>query len=417
MKCEVISIGDEILIGQTLNTNAAWLGEKLGGIGVEVRWISAVGDDAADIAQAVDVALGRANVVITTGGLGPTHDDITKAVLTDYFGGGYTVRPEILERLRMAFARRGVEMPKVNEDQARVPAEAEIVPNPVGSAPGFVFRRDDKMVIVLPGVPSEMKVMMDATILPMLRSASGGRHILHRTLHTTGIPESSLFERIGDLRQIFHLVRVAFLPRVPGVDIRLTADAPTMEEASQRLKESADWLIPRLGPHFYGSDEDSLESVVAGLLIGERLTLAVAESCTGGQLSNRLTNVPGSSAYFERGLVTYSNQAKIDLLGVPAAVISEHGAVSAETAEAMARGVRERSATDLGLSTTGIAGPSGGTPEKPVGLIYVGVADRHRSRFERHNLWRDRLLNKQRGAYAALDLLRRWLTESEGLLR
>lgn len=409
MTCELISIGDELLIGQTINTNAAWIGQKLSEIGVELRWITTVGDDAEDLRSALDLAMGRVDLVITTGGLGPTHDDITKQVVTEYFGGGYVFRPEILERIRKAFERRGFEMPEVNEEQARVPKKAEIIPNPVGSAPGFIFRRNGKTCIVLPGVPAEMKAMMTETVLPMLEKVGGGRKIIHRNLHTTGVPESALYQKVGDLTPIRQTVRVAFLPKFTGVDIRLTAVADTREECLGRIRRAEEWLLPSLGEAFYGVDDQTLEGVVAELLFEQRKTLAVAESCTGGLLAHRLTNISGSSNYFERGLITYSNRSKIELLGVPEEVIATHGAVSRETAEAMARGVRERSGTDLGLSTTGIAGPTGGTPTKPVGLIYIGIASAEGVQVEKHQFTKDRLLNKERGAQAALDLLRRHL--------
>jgi nicotinamide-nucleotide amidase len=409
MTCELITIGDELLIGQTANTNAVWIGQKLSEIGVDLRWVTTVGDDAGDLRQALDVAMGRADVVITTGGLGPTHDDITKTVVTDYFGGGYVERPEIAERIRAAFRRRGLQMPAVNEEQARVPARADIIPNPVGSAPGFIFRRGSKMCIVLPGVPAEMEAMMTETVLPMLQKGADGRHILHRTLHTSGIAESMLFEKIGDLEPISKLVKVAFLPKTAGVDIRLTAVAASREESLRRIEEAEAWLRPRLAEHFWGVDDATLEGVVADLLFEQKKTIAVAESCTGGLLAHRLTNISGSSNYFERGLVTYSNRSKIELLGVPEDMIATRGAVSPEVAEAMARGVRQRSGTDFGLSTTGIAGPTGGTPEKPVGLIYIGIAGPEGAEVERHVFSKHRLLNKERGTQAALDLLRRHL--------
>ena len=409
MTCELITIGDELLIGQTVNTNAAWIGEQLSEAGVELRWVTTVGDNAEDLRQALDVALGRADVVITTGGLGPTHDDITKQVVTEYFGGGYVDRPEVVDRIRKAFRRRGLEMPAVNEEQARVPKRADIIPNPVGSAPGFMFRRDGKLGIVLPGVPAEMEAMMAETVLPLLQKQADGQHILHRTLHTSGIAESTLYERIGDLGQISNLVKVAFLPKVTGVDIRLTAVAANRDEGQRRIEEAEAWIKPRLGRFFWGVDDDTLEGVVARLLFELKKTLAVAESCTGGLLAQRLTNVSGSSNYFDRGLVTYSNRAKVELLGVPEEVIVSRGAVSRETAEAMARGVRERSGTDYGLSTTGIAGPTGATPAKPVGLIYIGIAGPEGTEVEKHVFSRNRLVNKERTAQAALDLLRRCL--------
>jgi len=409
MKCELLTIGDELLIGQTVNTNAAWIAARLSAIGVEVRWVTTVGDDAGELRQALEIALRRADVVITTGGLGPTHDDITKEVMTDYFGGGLVVRAEILERIRKAFDRRGWQMPAVNEEQAKVPERAEIISNPVGSAPGFIFRREGKLCVVLPGVPAEMKAMMTETVLPLLEKSAGRRHILFRTLHTTGIPESSLYERIGDVGAIRHLVKVAFLPTSTGVDIRLTAMADSLQETQRRIAEAEAWIRPRIGDRLWGADDDTLEGVVAELLFQRKKTIAVAESCTGGLLAHRLTNISGSSNYFDRGLVTYSNRAKIELLGVAEEVIATHGAVSAETAEAMAQGVRRRSGTDYGLSTTGIAGPTGGTAQKPVGLIYIGIAGPEGTEVERHIFSKDRLLNKKRGAQAALDLLRRWL--------
>ena len=408
MKVEIISIGDELLIGQTVNTNASYLAKGLTELGLEVKRVTTVGDDAVDIRAALSPAMGKSDLVVVTGGLGPTHDDITKAVVADFFGSELILDKEYLERLKRAFERRGWKMAKVNEGQAFMPHNAQILENPVGTAPGLLFERDSKKCFVLPGVPSEMKAICEDSVFPMLHGT--GEIILQKTVRTTGIPESTLFEDIGDIARIEQLAKMAFLPKASGVDIRLTVTGSDEVACKKRLEQARRLLEKKIGKYIYAYDDEALEEVVSRLLLDAGKTIAVAESCTGGLLANKLTNIPGSSNYFEYGVVTYSNQAKMDILGVPADILATRGAVSEETAIAMAESVRKISRTDFGLSTTGIAGPGGGTAEKPVGLVYIGLATARKSYARRLIFTKDRLANKERSVQAALSLLKKELS-------
>jgi nicotinamide-nucleotide amidase len=407
MRVEIICIGDELLIGQTVNTNAAWMGEQLVNIGVQPEWTTAVGDSRENMLAALRIAESRADEVLITGGLGPTHDDITKQVVTDYFGGTLVLNREILDNIRERFRRRGIEMAKVNEEQALVPDNAKIMENVKGTAPGMIFRRNGKSFFVMPGVPFEMKDMMSRYVLPELKERLGGRTIRIRNFMTTGIAESTLFAQLDNLPEILKLAQVAFLPSLFGVKIRLMATAESAGAAVDLLQRGEVMVKEKIGGSIYAEDDVPLEVAVARLLVERKATLSVAESCTGGMVSNLLTNIPGSSNFFERGLITYSNRAKIELLGVSPQMIEQHGAVSAETAVAMAEGVRRVAGTDYCISVTGIAGPDGGTAEKPVGLVFVACADKNGSICERHLFANDRIGNKQRSTTAVLNLLRK----------
>ena len=412
MTAEIISIGDELLIGQVINTNQAFIAEKLNSIGISVGKMTTVGDEVATILQAFTDALRNHDLVLVTGGLGPTHDDITRTVVCTFFDTDLVVNEEALQRVQNFFQRRGVAPRKINEDQALVPRSCTVIQNHHGTAPGFLFERDGRYLIAMPGVPFEMKAMMESSILPFFVSKASGLVIQHRTLKTTGIGESFLAEQIGDVNSLFAPddgVTLAFLPGPTGTRLRITVRAGNTEEASRRIEAIERQIRTSVGKYVYGADDEELEQVVGRLLVERHMTLAVAESCTGGLIADRITNVAGSSAYFERSFVTYSNESKLADLGVPASLILQHGAVSSEVAEAMAHCVRTKSNSDIGLSTTGIAGPSGGSQEKPVGLVWVGYSDRSGSLALRSNFGDDRRRTKERAAQAALELLRRKL--------
>ena len=412
MTAEIISIGDELLIGQVINTNQAFIAEKLNSIGISVGKMTTVGDEVATILQAFTDALRNHDLVLVTGGLGPTHDDITRTVVCTFFDTDLVVNEEALQRVQNFFQRRGVAPRKINEDQALVPRSCTVIQNHHGTAPGFLFERDGRYLIAMPGVPFEMKAMMESSILPFFVSKASGLVIQHRTLKTTGIGESFLAEQIGDVNSLFAPddgVTLAFLPGPTGTRLRITVRAGNTEEASRRIEAIERQIRTSVGKYVYGADDEELEQVVGRLLVERHMTLAVAESCTGGLIADRITNVAGSSAYFERSFVTYSNESKLADLGVPASLVLQHGAVSSEVAEAMAHCVRTKSNSDIGLSTTGIAGPSGGSQEKPVGLVWVGYSDRSGSLALRSNFGDDRRRTKERAAQAALELLRRKL--------
>jgi nicotinamide-nucleotide amidase len=416
MKAEIISIGDELLIGQVINTNQAYLAEKLNSIGIAVHRMTTVGDEEAQILEAFSRGLKDHDLVLVTGGLGPTHDDITRTAVCRFFRTDLTVNDEALARVRSFFERRGIAPRKINEDQALVPRTCTVIQNHHGTAPGFMFERDGRFLIAMPGVPFEMKAMTDSFILPTFASKSTGSVIQHRTLKTTGIGESFLAEQIGDVTTLLGTdngITLAFLPSPTGTRLRITAQARTVGEAAAKISAVESSIRAKAGKYIYAADDEELEQTLGRVLLDRHLTIAVAESCTGGLIADRITDIPGSSAYFERSYVTYSNESKLADLGVASNLIRDHGAVSREVAEAMAKCVRLKANTDIGLSTTGIAGPAGGTPEKPVGLVWVGYSDRAGTLALKFNFGENRMRTKERAAQAALELVRRKLLHIE----
>ncbi|MGQ9561595.1 MAG: competence/damage-inducible protein A [Candidatus Oleimicrobiaceae bacterium] len=403
---ELVTIGDELLAGHVVNSNGQFLARALRSVGVVTQWMTTVGDDPDRIEEALRQALGRARVVVITGGLGPTPDDVTRGVVAKLLAVPLVVDEEALAAMRARFAARGLTMCKNNERQAQIPQGATILRNPWGTAPGFMFSWEGCQAFVLPGVPTEMRQMVEQELLPRLRQLAAGWSVLERVLRTTGIPESTLAERLAQM-SVPQGVAVAYQAGSNGVDVRLTAQGPDREACQRALEEATTEVRQRAGEFVYGVDSCRLEEAVGALLRQAGKTIAVAESCTGGLVAHRLTNVSGSSAYFERGVVTYSNRAKQELLGVPEELLARHGAVSPEVAVAMAEGIRRLANTDLGLSTTGIAGPTGGTSTKPVGLVYIGFSDGRESVYKRCLFAFDRLTNKERAAAAALDMVRR----------
>ncbi len=409
MKVEIISIGDELLIGQTVNSNAAWMGERLLDINCPVQWVTTIGDDIDHLLDALAIAEKRADTVLVTGGLGPTHDDVTKQAVCRYFQSDLICNEDILNAIKHRFARRNIEMAKINEEQAMVPRKAVILENEVGTAPGFLFQKNGKRFYVMPGVPQEMKSMMLNWVLTDLQNVMTAGLVKTRILCTTGIPESTLFSELEDLSALEQDVKLAFLPNLLGVRIRLTAVADSKAEANQKLDRAEKKIRDKVDRYIYADRDILLEEALHDLLIENGSTVAVAESCTGGLVSNKFTNIAGSSRYFERGIVSYSNEAKHLVLKVPRPLLDKHGAVSEQVAAAMAEGVRAIAETDFGLSTTGIAGPGGGSEEKPVGLVYIALADAKGTVVKRYHFAADRLGNKIRSAQAALDLLRQRL--------
>jgi len=407
-QAEIVVIGNEVISGLIEETNSRVISLRLQEVGVDVCRVTAVGDDAAAITEAVDGALGRADLVIATGGLGATHDDITKDVLARLFHSGFREDGRVLASIEKFFRRRGRAVPDYALEQGSVPEKADILYNEQGTAPGLLFHRDGKMLYALPGVPREMIHLLEKFILPGL-ALRGKRKIAHRMLKTTGITESGLWQKIGSAEPLERRVVVASLPSHLGVRIRLSACGEG--DLSARLEAAEKYIRARAGDCIYGVDDETLEGVVGGLLRARNLTLAVAESCTGGLIGHRITNVAGSSDYFLEGAVTYSNAAKINRLGVDRELLDRHGAVSRETAVAMAAGVRRVCGADIGLSVTGIAGPAGGSREKPVGLTYIALNAAAGGWCEKFIFPQDRVHNKERAAQAALNGLRRWLAD------
>jgi nicotinamide-nucleotide amidase len=351
------------------------------------------------------------DLLVVTGGLGPTHDDITRQCIVKFFNTELFQNKEVLEDIKTMFIKRGREMTKVNEGQALVPKIAKVIRNSRGTAPGFWIEKKNKIFISMPGVPYEMKEMMENFVLPALKEKlKNPKEIsLRKTLQTTGIPESALFEKLGNLDEILEGAKLAFLPSQFGVKLRITARERTEEEAKDKLTEVEQRIRSKVGRFIFSREEESLEDVVAKLLKERGLTISVAESCTGGGLANALTNVSGASAYFERGIVSYSNASKVEILKVLEDNITEHGAVSLEVARQMAEGVKSTSGTDIGISVTGIMGPTGATTDKPVGLVYIGLCDDKVCTAKEFRFGDDRIINKQRTIQAALDMVRKHL--------
>ena len=407
---EVLAIGTEMLLGELVDTNTAWISRRLAALGVGIYRHTTVGDNLGRIAAALQEAASRADLVITTGGLGPTSDDLTNEALARATGRRMVEYAEAREHVERKFREFGRKPSPSNYKQALFPEGTTLIPNPLGTAMGALLESDGTLFATLPGVPQEMRGMFEETLVPLIRERSEGA-IVSRTLWFVGLGESALAERVQDLLDAENPT-VAPLAGQGKVRLRITARAATPEEAERQIEPVAREILSRLGRYYFGEDEETLESVVGRLLTEKGRTLALAESCTGGLLAKRLTDIPGSSRYFKEGLVTYSNEAKERLLGVPRELLVRYGAVSEEVARAMAEGVRRLADSDYGLSVTGIAGPEGGTPEKPVGLVWVGLADAGGTRAEKLNLtaWsRSREAIRERSASGAFDLLRRRL--------
>lgn len=414
MNVEVVTIGDELLLGHTIDSNAAWLARELTSIGVAVVRRTTVGDVAGDIAGAVRDALERTGGVITTGGLGPTSDDRTKPAIAALFGGELHFREDLWEGIRRlwhARARPG-EPPETNKQQVMIPAGAHVLHNRHGSAPG-IFLEDDggRWVAMLPGVPREMRGLLADELLPRLRARVGGdaRVIRSRTLRTTGVAESQLPERLGDLADGVGAAALAYLPGEEGVDLRLTVRDLRAADADRVLAEGVARLRERLGRAVYAEGATDLAAVVLELCRARRLRVSVAESCTGGLLGARLTSIAGSSDVVAGGVIAYANEVKTEALGVEPTVLQAEGAVSRRVALAMAAGVRTRLGTEVGIGITGVAGPGGGTAEKPVGLVWIAVTVGEQELALEGRFPGDRAEIRFRATQAALDLLRRHL--------
>ena len=376
MRAEIISVGTELLLGQIVDTNAAYLSGLLPEFGINLHYRVTVGDNESRLIDALRLALSRADVVFTIGGLGPTQDDLTKETVAKVAGDEMMLDEESARQLRAFFAARGIEMPESNLKQAMIPKRGRILPNPMGTAPGAAFETEDgKVIIVLPGPPREFIPMVNERVAPYLREKFGENFglIRSRTLRIAGLGESSVEDKIKSLLGGTNPT-VAPYAKSSEVHLRITAQAGSQAEADAMIDEVDRKISEILGENIFGRDEEALEKVVVESLIRRGLTLGLAESCTGGLIGNRITDVSGSSAAFLAGVISYSNEAKKDILGVPEQLLINYGAVSDEVARAMAEGIRKISGADIGVSVTGIAGPSGGTPEKPVGLVYIAIS-------------------------------------------
>jgi nicotinamide-nucleotide amidase len=409
LTAEIIAIGSELLAPDKTDTNSLWLTEKLNSIGIEVKLKTIVGDDDARLEEAIRDAVRRSKVVITTGGLGPTEDDITRKVAARALGRRLVLDEQVLEWIRGRFESFGRKMPERNSRQAMVIDGAQVLDNPNGSAPGLMLEHENAVMALLPGPPREMRPMFENYVLPKLAEKSGSLRVVRRVLKVAGLGESALDEMIAPIYLQYENPQTTILFNHSEVEVHLIANARTNQEADALLDRLTEQLEERLEKAIFSFAGETMEEIVALKLTVGRYTLAVAESCTGGLIAERLTSVPGSSKFFIEGVVAYANDAKTRTLDVEPMLLLEHGAVSAEVAEAMAIGVRERAGTDFGLSVTGIAGPDGGSEEKPVGLVFIALADDAHVENRKLMIPGDRHLVRWRASQAALDLLRRRL--------
>ena len=415
----IISIGNELLIGDTVNTNASWLGKFLTDQGIEVIRIHTISDDLGLVRNTIGESLAEADLVITTGGLGPTHDDVTKKAVQDLFGAEMTIHKPTLGFIKKIFEKRNIPFSKSNYEQAEVPGNAEVLFNQQGTAPGLWFEENESLLAVLPGVPYEMKELATHKVKAKLDKLTGGNEQrFSRYILTTGVGESTLSDNvIGNLDSFLNdNLAVAYLPSPQGTRIRISGYGHSEEEVNEHMKPVVDHIYERASELIVGEGKEFTLSEALGNILRERgLTLAVAESCTGGYVADSITNIAGSSDYFMGGMVTYSNRAKMDLLEVPDDVLKKSGAVSKPVALKMARSAASKFGADIGISTTGIAGPGGGTEEKPVGTVWIGYWSEKKHFAVRALFTNDRLINKERSSAVALEIVRRSVLGYEAL--
>ena len=410
VKAEIITIGNEILSGWTLNTNAYWIAQKCNDIGLAVHWMTTIADAEDEIKAALNTASARADVILCTGGLGPTPDDITKKTIASYFESDLVLDEVVLNHVYKIFEGRNIRMPEINRNQALVPEMAKIIFNPVGTAPGLLFERPNQLFFFMPGVPKEMKTMIESDILSLIKSKFQLPDFKTYLLRTTGIAESRLFEKLESTLDMYTDIPVSFLPKITGVDIKFRIDArsPNLQERSDRFRDD---LKKNVNKYIYAEQEIELQEKIGTLLRKNSLTLAVAESFTGGLISDWLTDIPGSSDYYLGSVTSYSNESKVRDLGVSPDTLKKFGAVSEQVALEMVTGVQKLFGSDCAIASTGIAGPGGATETKPVGLCFLSSANKNKTFVKKFNFGPNRRINKERGAIAGLESLRRLLLD------
>jgi len=414
VRAEIITIGDEILFGQITDTNTQWIGAELTGIGIRPVRKTSVGDNKQDILDAFTEASKRVDIVIVTGGLGPTKDDITKHTFCEYFGSELKMNEDALKLVTDFFAKRGRAMTELNIQQAALPDNATYIPNLWGTAPGMWFEKDNVVYVSLPGVPYEMKSLMEFEILPRLKTKFVSNIIKHKSVRTVGIGESFLAEKIENWEDALpEHIKLAYLPHFGQVKLRLTGTGTDEKLLDAQLQAQVDLLLPMIQENVFGYDTDELESVIGTLLIKNKATVGTAESCTGGFVAHRITSVSGSSQYFEGSVVSYGNTVKKNVLGVSEATLEAHGAVSEQTAIEMAEGARKLLHTTYAIATTGIAGPDGGTTEKPVGTVWIACATPTGTVTQLLKLSNIRNINIELTSTYALNLLRKTILKAE----
>ncbi|MEM6524403.1 MAG: competence/damage-inducible protein A [Bacteroidota bacterium] len=412
-KAEIITIGDEILYGHILDTNSKWMSEALDNIGIKVVRKTTIGDKREELLQAFSEAEKRADLVLITGGLGPTNDDLTKPCLAEYFNCEIKIHAKALTEVTEFFNSKGRELTEVNKQQAALPICSEFLSNKIGTAPGMWFERGGKIFVSMPGIPREMQLLMTNEVLPRAQHFFDTDIIYHKIVKTIGIGESWLADKIEgwELNLPKH-ISLAYLPSLGQVKLRLTAVGNDKEVLKNEVEKQIDQLKPLAGKYIFGYNADQIQEVVGRMLKGNGLTVATAESCTGGYLAHMITSVPGSSAYFQGSVIPYHNDHKVKLLGVKQETLQEFGAVSEQTVIEMANGVRKRFDTSIGVSTSGIAGPSGGSEEKPVGTVWIAISTQEETIARKLQLWKDREINIKAASIAVLNLVRITLSKT-----
>lgn len=410
MNVNIVTIGDEILIGQIIDTNSAWMGQQLNLVGANVSAIHSVSDSKAGILNALETALQQADVVLLTGGLGPTKDDITKKTIADYFGSEMVFHEPTWERIQGMFKRWGRSTTPAHKAQCFMPSNAEILFNKMGTAPGMWFEVDGKIIVSMPGVPYEMKYLMEFEVIPKLVTYFPGKPIAHRTILTVGEGESRIAARLEQFEtELPDFVKLAYLPGLGKVRLRLSAIAENGEDIEAILTEKVEEIKAILPELIYGYGTETLEEAVGKRLKERGLTLSTAESCTGGFLAHKITKIPGCSAYYKGSVIAYAYEAKQNQLDVKQATLEQYGAVSEETVAEMVVGVIKTLKTDIGISISGIAGPGGGTPDKPVGTVWLAIADKGRVETKKLQLGKDRLRNIEYTANQGLNMIRQFV--------
>lgn len=404
---EIITIGDEILYGQTLDTNSHWISARLDEIGIKLIRKTTIGDTRDEILKSFREAEERAEVILITGGLGPTSDDLTKPLLNEYFGSRLALNQEALHQLEERFRQAGRELSDTNRKQAELPEACKMITNRMGTAPGMWFDKGEKVFISMPGVPFEMKTMMEDQVLPQLKARFVDLVIHHKVIRTIGIPESTLSDLIKEWEASLPAhIKLAYLPTLGQVKLRLTSIGNNLEKQKKETQALVDRVLPRIKKFVFGFDDDEMEAVVGKMLMAQNKTIALAESCTGGYISHLLTLVPGSSAYFKGSIVSYAYDVKENSLDVDPKIMAEKGAVSEEVVCQMARAVRQKLNADVSLAISGIAGPGGGTPDKPIGTVWIAYSDEKKTVAKKFQFTRNRQLNIQFAGTAALNMFR-----------
>ncbi|MDH3648168.1 MAG: competence/damage-inducible protein A [Saprospiraceae bacterium] len=407
MKATLLTIGDELLIGQVIDTNSAWMAGELHQIGIKVERKVSVGDNLGDIAAAIDSAFATSKLILMTGGLGPTRDDVTKKALVQYFECGMRFSQETYDRIEAIFNKRNIQLTSAHREQCYIPEKAELLSNRMGTAPGMWLVKSEKVLVSMPGVPHEMKYIMKHGVLPRIEGMSS-TVLLQKTIRTIGTSESTLAAQIEPVLEVSP-VKIAYLPSIGQVRIRLSIEETRHGEGADQLDQAVVAVEKCLSSQIFGYDDITIEQVIGQMLRKESLTLATAESCTGGYLAHLITSVAGSSEYYQGSIIAYSNSLKSSLLNVRQSTLDQHGAVSEETVKEMVAGVLYVAQAQVAVAISGIAGPSGGSDERPVGTIWIAVGDANRTITRKHLFTKDRILNIKYTAVYAFDLLRKFL--------